>query len=319
MNIRDLEIPIIQAPIEATVELAATVSATGAIGSFQGTWVKPDIAAGIVESVSSSTKNPFFVNFVLSFEPYAFDAVIEAGVPAVTFSWGHAPELIGRAHRNNVAVGVQVGTARGAKIALSQGADFLICQGVEAGGHVQSTIALATLLPQVLSISGDIPVFAAGGLATGADIAWALGMGASGVMLGTRFVATRESKAHQHYKEFIVASSGTDSVYTLCFDGGWSQVAHRVIRNATLNMWEDAGCPIVGKRPGEGDIVARGETQNQIKRYDHDTPMQTFTDGDADEWCLYAGTSCEGVKDIPGASELIHRLWADCQDEHSAL
>ena len=319
MNIRDLEIPIIQAPIEASIELAATVSGTGAIGSFQGTWVKPNIAAGIVDGVSSKTKNPFIVNFVLSFEPYAFDAVIEAGAPAVTFSWGHAPELIDRAHRNNVAAGVQIGTARGAKIALSQGADFLICQGVEAGGHVQSTIALETLLPQVLSISGDVPVFAAGGLAAGNDIAWALSLGATGVMLGTRFVATKESEAHQQYKEFIVASSGADSVYTLCFDGGWSLVAHRVLRNATLNMWEDAGCPIVGKRPGEGDIVARGKSQNQIKRYDHYTPMQSITDGDANEWCLYAGTSCEGVKDIPSASELIHRLWTDCQDEYSAL
>ena len=315
MSIIDLKIPIIQAPIEATVELTASVSETGGMGSFQGTWVEPDTAAELVNSVISKTKNLFSVNFVMSFEPHSFDAVLEAGAPIVTFSWGHAPELIDRAHHNNVAVGVQVGTAEGAKIALSQGADFLICQGVEAGGHVQSTIALATLLPQVLSVVGDVPVFAAGGLATGADIAWALRMGASGVMLGTRFVATKESDAHQLYKEIIVESSGSDTVYTLCFDGGWSQVAHRVIRNATLNMWEDAGCPPSGKRPGEGDIVARGESGYEVKRYDHYTPMRSINEGEVSDWCIYAGTSCDKVTDIPSASELVHRLWKDCQNE----
>jgi nitronate monooxygenase len=313
MNIKNLQIPIIQAPIEATAELTVSVSETGGMGSLQGTWIKPEIAAQLVDSVVSKTNNPFFVNFVLSFEPHSFDAVIEAGAPVITFSWGHAPELIDRAHHNNVAVGVQVGTAEGARIALSHGADFLICQGVEAGGHVQSTTVLATLLPQVLSVAGDVPVFAAGGLATGADIAWALRVGASGAMLGTRFVATQESEAHQHYKEMIVTSSGSDSVYTLCFDGGWSQVAHRVLRNATLNMWEDAGCPVVGKRPREGDIVARGKNGYLLKRYDHDTPTRSINEGDVSDWCLYAGTSCGSVNDIPIASELVLRLWQDCK------
>ena len=314
MNIRDLNIPILQAPIESTVKLAVAVSEAGGMGSLQGTWEKPEDAAKLVDSVIQKTNNPFFVNFVLSFRPHAFEAIIEAGAPAVTFSWGVAPELIDFAHRKNVAVGVQVGTADGARVAVSHGADFIICQGIEAGGHVQSTIELATLLPQVVSTAGEVPVFAAGGLATGADIGWAIGMGASGVMLGTRFVATKESNAHQLYKEAIVASSRSDTVYTVCFDGGWPQAAHRVIRNEALDLWEDAGCPPSGRRPGEGDIVARVGSDYEVKRYSSDTPVSSVSGDNVGDWCLYAGTSCDKVTDIPSVSELVHRLW---QESHS--
>ena len=315
MNIRELNIPILLAPIESTVELAVAVSEAGGMGSIQGTWAEPEDAAELVDGVIQKTNNPFFVNFVLSFRPHAFEAIIEAGAPAVTFSWGIAPELIDFAHRKNVAVGVQVGTADGAKAAVSYGADFIICQGIEAGGHVQSTIELATLLPQVVSTAGEVPVFAAGGLATGADVGWAIRMGASGVMLGTRFVATKECNAHQLYKEAIVASSESDTVYTMCFDGGWPQAAHRVIRNATLNMWEDAGCPPSGMRPGEGDVVARVGSDYEVKRYGFDKPVKSVSGDNVGDWCLYAGTSCGKVTDIPSVSELVHRLWQESQSE----
>ena len=314
MNIRELSIPILQAPIESTIKLAVAVSEAGGMGSIQGTWEEPEDAAKLVDGVIQKTNNPFFVNFVLSFQPQALEAAIEAGAPAVTFSWGIAPELIDFAHSKNVAVGVQVGTADGAKAAVSCGADFLICQGIEAGGHVQSTIELTTLLPQVVSAAAEVPVFAAGGLATGADIAWAIRMGASGVMLGTRFVATKESNAHQLYKEAILASTASDTVYTLCFDGGWPQAAHRVIRNQTLNRWEDAGCPPRGMRPGEGDVVARDGSDHEVKRYGFNKPVKSISGDNVNDWCLYAGTSCDKITDIPGASELVSRLWQESQN-----
>ena len=313
MNIRDLAIPVLQAPIESTVKLAVAVSEAGGMGSLQGTWKKPEDAAALVESVLRQTKNPFFVNFVLSFEPHAFEAVVEAGVPAVTFSWGIKPDLMARAQRSGVTVGVQVGTVTGAQEAISYGADFIICQGVEAGGHVQSTLPLAKLLPEVVSIAGGLPVFAAGGLATGADLKWAIREGALGVMMGTRFVATKESNAHQDYKEAIVAASDADTVYTVCFDGGWPQATHRVIRNRVLNRWEDAGCPPKGKRPGEGDVVARGGAGHVVKRYDFSKPLNIVCEGNPEDWCLYAGTSCGKVSDIPSVSEILHRIWNESQ------
>jgi len=313
LDITKLDIPILQAPVDDTVELASAVSEAGGMGSIQGTWRTPDEAAELVEGISSKTNNPFFVNFALAFIPHAFDAVIEGGAPAITFSWGIAADLIARAHRNNVAVGVQVGSVDGAKSAVSKGADFIVCQGMEAGGHVQSTTPLATLLPQVMTSVGSIPVFAAGGLADATDLAWAIQEGATGVMLGTRFVATQESSAHPLYKEAILASSSSDTAYTVCFDGGWPLAPHRVIRNRTLNTWESAGCPPHGKRPGEGEIVASTSSGYTAMRYSIHEPKIFFDEIDIDDMCLYAGMGCGKINDIPAAAELVRKLWEDYQ------
>ncbi len=284
------------------------------MGSLQGTWCSPpEKAAALVDGVLGKTSGPFFVNFALSFEPVAFDAVIEAGVPAITFSWGANRDLIGRAHSKGVDVGIQIGSVQGAEAAVSMGADFILCQGIEAGGHVQSTTSLATMLPQVVESSKNVPVYAAGGLSTGDDIRWAISKGAAGVMLGTRFVATKESSAHPSYKNALVASSGSDTVYTVCFDGGWPLAPHRVLRNKTLDAWEAAGCPPAGKRPGEGDLVARYPTGKEARRYDFYEPRSSFGDVDIDDLCLYAGTGCGEIEDIPGAGELTNRLWESSQ------
>ena len=231
MNFGNLKVPILQAPIEATVKLAAAVSNTGGMGSMGLALTEPDAAVKLVDELRRITPHPFFVNFVLAFEPRAFDAVIEAGVPAITLSWGLAPDLIERAHRRDVSIGVQIGSVDGAKAAIADGADFVICQGVEAGGHVQSTTELSILLPQVLDIAKDVPVVAAGGLADERDVRCVLDQGATAAMLGTRFVATEESEAHPLYKNAIVAAEESDTVYTTCFDGGWPSAPHRVIRN----------------------------------------------------------------------------------------
>ena len=141
---------------------------------------------------------------------------------------------------------------------------------------MQSTTPRSELLPKVVEIARSVPVVATGGLTKGKDLAWALGQGAMAMMLGTRFVATIESNAHPLYKQAIVEAQSTESVYTLCFDGGWPYVEHRALRNRTLNDWETAGCPPSGQRPGEGDVIAEGRSGVVIKRYD-DTPPAADT------------------------------------------
>jgi NAD(P)H-dependent flavin oxidoreductase YrpB (nitropropane dioxygenase family) len=133
-------------------------------------------------------------------------------------------------------------------------------------------------------------------------------------MLGTRFLATVESDAHPLYKQALVDAGSTDSVYTLCFDGGWPYAAHRVLRNGTLNAWESAGCPPVGRRPNEGQVIVQDTKGPDLKRYD-DAPPLAGMQGDILESCLYAGTGCGQIDDIPPARELLTRIRA----EYSAL
>ena len=306
--------PIVQAPTGsiAVPGLAAAAANGGGMGALALTWTAAEPAAENVRSVIAMTDGPFLVNFALAFAPHSLNAALEAGAALVSFSWGDPAPHLELVREYGARWGMQVTNRAGAERALMLGADFLICQGMEAGGHVQSTTSLAALLPPVIQTAGVTPVIAAGGLATGADIAHVLRLGASAAMLGTRFVATRESAAHDAYKHRLVQSGADDTALTVCFDGGWPYAPHRVLRNETLEGWEAAGCPPVGKRPGEGaptGLTAQGEP---ILRYEDTAPRQGFG-GDIGAMCLYAGTGCGHIHDVPPAAELVARLWRECQ------
>ena len=308
MILDDLKVPVVQAPIEGTAALATAVCNAGGMGSMGFAWTDPAHAAELVEEVGRATSNPFFVNFVLSFEPHALDAAIEAGVPAVTFSWGLEKQLVDRVHRRDTSVGVQIGTPAGAQAAIDNGADFIICQGVEAGGHVQSTTPLLKLLPAVVDVAKEIPVIAAGGLADADDVEKVLSHGAAAAMLGTRFVASQESDAHPLYKEALVAAAGNDTVYTTCFDGGWPYAPHRVLRNQLFEAWESSGCPPHGKRPDEDQILNDAAEGDAVPAYSFENPMVQTPVTDVSRWCLYAGLGCDKIDDIPTAGDLVRRL-----------
>ncbi len=306
-----ITIPIIQAPIGslASPELAAEVSNSGGLGSLALTWTHPEQSAALVAEVRRRSSRPFCVNFVLAFEPASLNASMEAGAPVVSFSWGLPGPLVKHAKSFGALVGVQIGSEEGAKRALDSGCDFLIGQGVEAGGHVQSSTPLLDLLPSLVNLEKSIPVVAAGGIVDGDDIALTLKSGACGAMLGTRFVACTESLAHPAYKAALVAAEGKDTVLTGCFDGGWRHAQHRVLRNSTFMAWEAQGCLPPGRRPGEGDVVSR-RMDHVIRRYE-DTPPNLTTSGDVAACCLYAGSGVGKIRDVQPAKALIRNLWRD--------
>lgn len=305
-----IEIPIIQAPTASIAgpELAAAVSSAGALGSMGLTWTSPGDAVAQIAEVRAVTQAPFLVNFALAFEPAALPDVLRAGAPIVSFSWGDPSPHLAEVRSAGAKVGIQVGNEAGARRARELGADFIICQGMEAGGHVQSTTPLESLLPMVIHEAREIPVVAAGGISTGVDIARVLALGAQGAMLGTRFVATRESRAHGSYKQRLVDAG--DTALTMCFDGGWPHAAHRVLRNDTLEAWESAGCPQPGRRPGEGEPVGLSASGEPILRYEDTAPRQGMT-GDIDSMALYAGEGVTRITDLPSAGTLVRRLWAE--------
>jgi nitronate monooxygenase len=310
LDVLGIERALVQAPIGlcATPRLVVAVSEAGGLGTLACTWTAPEALAPLIARVRELTRRPFAANLVLWFETDAqLAALLELRVPVLTFSWGQpGRERIARCHATGARVAVQVGSAAGARQARADGADVLIAQGVEAGGHVQSTTPLAELLAEVLEVSGDVPVIAAGGLAVSADVASVRAEGAAGAMLGTRFVATVESGAHDVYKAALVAGGAADTALTVCFDGGWPHAPHRVLRNDTLERWEAAGCPAPGRRPDEQQALAF-HAGAAVARYADDPPLQG-DEGALAEMCLYAGAGCGAIDDVPTAAEVVDRL-----------
>ena len=310
-----LKYPIFEAPHgrATSPELAIAVSNAGAMGAL-ASLESPDDARNAVSKVKSATKGPFFINYILRNEPVSLRAALDAGVPIVQFSWGMPTRgMVSAVRASGAKLGIQVTSAESARAALDLGADYLVCQGTEAGGHVQANRGLYEALPEVLQAARQTPVVASGGIGNGQSIGKALSAGASAAMLGTRFVATVESSAHPAYKQAIVAAHAKDTALTTCFQDGWPNVMHRVLRNRTFVMWDAAGCPPVGKRPGEGDVVATRPDGSQVHRYFDDSPRRGY-EGAVTECSLWAGFSVEFVKDLPAAGELVERLWRECQN-----
>lgn len=307
-----LAAPILQAPIGGvvTVDMATAVGKAGGLGSLALSWPAAEIALSDARLLKAQ-KVPFFINFVMRFPNPALPLILDLGVPAITLSWGIDANVVRRIQTTGARAGVQVGSKGGAELAIAAGADFLIIQGFEAGGHVQSTTPRDVLLAEVLGIAGSTPVVAAGGIGCGADIARVLKNGAQAAMLGTSFVATKESTAHALYKQALVEATGHDTAFTNCFDIDWPFAMHRVLRNSTHLMWEAAGSPASPHRPGEGDIIAT-YGDSKITRYS-DSPPPHDAKGDVLAACLYAGMGVDHIKTIESAGDLVRRLWADTQ------
>ena len=302
--------PIVQAPIGsmATIELVKAVARGGGLGSLACTWM--DFAT-IKRAIATlhSAQVPYFLNFVMHFQRSDFREIFDLGVKAVQFSWGCDPDLVSEAKSRGIKVGIQIGHPAAVASALASGCDFIIVQGCEAGGHVQSTRPLSLLLPTVIAQAGPTPVVAAGGIASPAQARAAVTRGASGIMMGTRFLASNESCAHALYKKALCSANASDTVFTNCFDEGWPHAMHRVLRNSTLERWEAAGCPQSSRRPGEHDIILDHANGQQSRRYADIPPCDTDT-GQVMEACLYSGTGIDDIEDIVGAARIVERMSA---------
>jgi NAD(P)H-dependent flavin oxidoreductase YrpB (nitropropane dioxygenase family) len=162
---------------------------------------------------------------------------------------------------------------------------------VEAGGHVQGTTPLAGLLAAVAAAC-PLPLVAAGGIASRAAAARAVAAGAGAVAAGTRFLLATEAAVHPAYAAALLEAAAADTTLTGLFDGGWPEAPHRVLRNSTYRRWQAAGEPPPGRRPGEGEQIAR-EGERRLLRYGDDMPNRSV-EGAAEALALYAG---EGVSD----------------------
>jgi len=283
----------------ATAELAAAVTQSGALGMLGGEGLSIEALDANLSRINELTGGPFGVNFIIPFlenlETVRFAA---ARCRVVEFFYGMPnEELVRVVHSGKALAAWQIGSAQEARAAADSGCDFVIAQGLEAGGHLRGQLGRKALLSEVLN-AVEIPVLAAGGIGSGRDTASAIADGASGVRVGTRFVAAAESGAHRLYVQALIDSMPSDTVITEVFCRNWKNAPHRVLRScvsAALNH--------------QGDVV--GETDGRdVHRFSGSEPLKQTT-GTIGAMCLYAGESVGEVKAIQPASAIVEQLMAE--------
>lgn len=307
-----IAIPIIQAPMGGTgfvTQLAAAVCNAGGLGTLHLWRADPETVRSHIQELRSLTDKPFAVNLNLAFpQEERLEACLRERVPIISFFWGDPGDLVSRAKAGGAIVMHTVGSAKDAQASVERGVDVVVAQGWEAGGHVRGTVATMALLPAVVDAISPVPVVAAGGIADGRGMAAALALGAAGVWIGTRFLASAEVRLHPHYRERLLQASEEDTVYLEgLYDIGWPHAPHRVLRNAVVSAWESAGRPAAGERPGEGDIVASSKSLGEVVRYR--VFMATAdVEGDIEALPMWAGQGVGLVRKIMPAAEIVHEI-----------
>lgn len=311
LDIRDLEAPIVQAGMGAIArnELAAAVSEAGGLGTIGG--ARAPIAAEIA-AARRLTAGPIAVNLLLPFvRPGDADAAAQADA-IVTF-WGVPRRLAPSTWIH------QCGSVAEAIAASAAGADAVIAQGVEAGGHVRGTTPTLELLDRVRAAVG-IPVLAAGGIVDAEGVSAALDAGAAAAVAGTRFLLSEESHAHAEYLRRCVEARET--ILTELFGLGWPGAPHRVIANGATRRWlrsdprapawirsaNRLGSPLARQIPT--GVLGRA-LELQRPSWPVLGPQPPTDDGPpslVDAGPLYAGTSVARIEDIRPAAELVMSL-----------
>ncbi len=314
-------------------ELVAAVSNAGGFGVLGAAGMGPELIPAEVERTRGLTSRPFGVNLIIAPDPEDPDgdrewflsqiaAAGDAGAAAVVLFWGDPAPLVDAAHARGLKVLVQVGSVEEAEAAVVAGVDAVIAQGIEAGGHVRGTTSIWELIPRTVEAVSPTPVLASGGIGDGAGLTRALELGAQGVSLGTRFVASHEANVHPAYKQRVVSGTASETVLTLdLFDVYFPDAPHRSLRNRIHEEWEAAGRPLSGERPGDGTVIGRKRSWSgeivDWPRYAVGMATPEF-DGDIEYAPLWAGESCSVVNDIKPAGEIVKDLVRDAADTLAA-
>jgi nitronate monooxygenase len=311
LELHTLDAPIVQAGMGSVArhELAAAVSEAGGLGTIAG--VRAPIAAELA-AARSLTGRPIAVNLLLPFLRPG-DAEAAAAADAIVTFWGPPRRLAANTWIH------QCGSVEEAKAAAAAGADAVIAQGVEAGGHVRGSMLMLELLERVRA-AVTIPVMAAGGIIDAESVRMALDAGAVAAVAGTRFLLSDESHAHPAYKQRCLDASET--ILTELFGLGWPNAPHRVIPNAATRRWlrGDPRGPrwIRVANRVTAPLASRIPAAVQQRAITSQRPSQPFLgpqppadDGPAnllDSGPLYAGMNVARITDIRPAAELVTTL-----------
>jgi NAD(P)H-dependent flavin oxidoreductase YrpB (nitropropane dioxygenase family) len=296
------DVPVQLAPMGAicTPELVAAVTSAGAMGMASLPGAPAPAVVAWLEAIAAVTSGPFGFNVLI---PFLDREVVDAAASRcrlVDFYHGAIDaSLVAQVHEAGALAGWQVGSLDDARAAVDAGCDVVVVRGVEGGGRMHGSRHLWPLLGEVLD-AVDVPVIAAGGIATGRGVAAALAAGAGAVRVGTRFVATVESGAHDRYKEAIVDANGADSVLTDVFDVLWPDAvkSSRVLRRS-IDAARDAPEVVATMQIGGQDV--------ELPRYAV-APPTAMARGHVEALPMYAGESCGAVTSIEPAADVVRAL-----------
>jgi nitronate monooxygenase len=301
-----IEHPILNAPMgggDAPAELAAAVSNAGGLGMIGGTAMGG--GPWLVEQIRRArtlTDRPFGVG-VISHFPNAMELMrlaLGEGVRVIAHSFADPAPFVAPAHDAGAQVLCQVRTVEDACRAADAGVDVVTAQGTEAGGHT-GRVSTLPLVPAVVDAVTPVPVVAAGGIADGRGIAAALVLGADGVWLGTRFVATAESGVSDAYRARVVAATADETVLTDTFDLAlrrpWpTGVSGRVVANRFTDRWHGR----------EDELRAWSDEERQ--------QYASVPEADVDEQAVWAGEASSLVRAVEPAGAVVARLVAEASD-----
>ena len=236
----DIDVPVMLAGMGGVSyhSLVAAVSEAGGIGTLGASTMDMATLRSEIEAVKKLTSRPFGVDLLTASPQHVEDGVreiIAGGARIYVAGLGVPRDVITELHKHNILVGSMCGKVRHAIAAVATGCDFVVAQGTEAGGHT-GTVATMSLVPQVVDAVGDkVPVVAAGGLFDGRGLAAALALGADGVWMGTRFIATPEARTATGYKETLLSMAEDDTVVSRAYTGKTC----RVVRTDWTQRFEE--------------------------------------------------------------------------------
>jgi len=301
-----IDVPLIQAGMSlyTSPELAAAVSEAGALGSI-GVWQRPaDQLRQDLDQLRSHTDRPFALNHVVpDLREDAFELSLDAQPAVISFALDDAGPLVARVHDAGVLAMQQVSTVEQAERAAENGVDLVVAQGGEAGGF-GGGVATMALVPQVTDAVAPVPVVAAGGIADGRGVAAALALGAVGVNLGSRFLATAEAPVGKRWKDALQTTPSEDWVKLGFMNDirpnpgtvGYG-TSVRGLRNEFTERWE------ARREELQSDPApALAEMREAAKA------------GNLEELLVVGGQSAGLIRDLPTAADVIGQLIADAED-----
>ncbi len=291
-----IEHPIIQGGMAhlGTAELVSAVSNAGGLGIIGTASYEPDWVRQQIRLTRQRTSQPFGVNIVMGpSTDQIVEVVLDEKVAVVTTGAGNPETYISRLKQAGIKVMPLVGSVALAKQLEQAGADAIVAEGAESGGHIGATTTMS-LVPQVVD-GVQIPVVAAGGIGDGRGLVAALALGAQGVQMGTRFICSHECIAHPKYKEKIMEAHDRATVVT-------GQTVRRSMRCLQNSMAEQfLAMERAGASTEELDLFYRGKTH------------RGEIEGDVDEGCLLAGQIAGLIKEIKPVKTIIDEIVADAE------